>query len=195
MKYAVRGTLLTTSAVGAMCLVLCRPAAGAEPNYQFDIPPEPLGKALTDFSRITSQQIVFSEDVTAGKQAAGVSGKYDAATAIDALLANTGLVARSNGAGVIMIQKKVIQPSSIDQPDSFAPSETNFAIEQVIVSASRISIQGYEAPTPVTSITSQQLRRDAMLNIGDEIRRLPSAGWQPARSRQTGRSGNRGPCE
>jgi len=176
MKYAVRGTLLTTSAVGAMCLVLCRPAAGAEPNYQFDIPPEPLGKALTDFSRITSQQFVFSEDVTAGKQAAGVSGKYDAATALDALLANTGLVARSNGAGVIMIQKKVIQPSSIDQPDSLAPSETNFAIEQVIVSASRISIQGYEAPTPVTAITSQQLRRDAMLNIGDEIRRLPSAG-------------------
>ncbi len=48
--------------------------------------------------------------------------------------------------------------------------------EQVTVSASRISIQGYEAPTPVTVIGLESLQRDAKTSIGDAIRELPSVG-------------------
>jgi iron complex outermembrane receptor protein len=48
--------------------------------------------------------------------------------------------------------------------------------EAVTVSASRISIQGYEAPTPVTVIGFQQLQRDAKVDLGDSIRELPSVG-------------------
>lgn len=48
--------------------------------------------------------------------------------------------------------------------------------ENVTVSASRISIQGYEAPTPVTVIGVEQLQRDAKVDIGDAIRELPSVG-------------------
>jgi iron complex outermembrane recepter protein len=49
-------------------------------------------------------------------------------------------------------------------------------IENVTVSASRISIQGYEAPTPVTVIGAETLQRDAKIDIGDAIRELPSVG-------------------
>ena len=49
-------------------------------------------------------------------------------------------------------------------------------IEQVIVSASRISIGGYQQPTPVTTVTAEQLRRDAFTDIGDAIRQLPAFG-------------------
>src|ERR1700730_1412651 len=48
--------------------------------------------------------------------------------------------------------------------------------ESVEVSASRISIQGYEAPTPVTVIGLETLQRDAKVDIGDAIRELPSVG-------------------
>ncbi len=48
--------------------------------------------------------------------------------------------------------------------------------EQVIVSASRISIGGYQQPTPVTMISGDQLRRDAFTDIGDAIRQLPAFG-------------------
>ena len=48
--------------------------------------------------------------------------------------------------------------------------------ENVTVSASRIQVQGYEAPTPVTVIGVEQLNRDAKVNIGDAIRELPSVG-------------------
>ena len=39
--------------------------------------------------------------------------------------------------------------------------------EHVTSSASRLQIQGYEAPTPVTVIGIEQLNRDAKVDIGD----------------------------
>ena len=57
-----------------------------------------------------------------------------------------------------------------------AAQETVPQTESVEVSASRISIQGYEAPTPVTVIGLETLQRDAKVDIGDAIRELPSVG-------------------
>ncbi|MBA2588045.1 MAG: TonB-dependent receptor [Alphaproteobacteria bacterium] len=57
-----------------------------------------------------------------------------------------------------------------------ADAQENATPESVTVSASRISIQGYEAPTPVTVIGVEQLERDAKVDIGDAIRELPSVG-------------------
>src|SRR5215471_2617000 len=49
-------------------------------------------------------------------------------------------------------------------------------VEAITVTGSRISIQGYEAPTPVTIISEEQLNRDAHMNIVDSITQLPSVG-------------------
>ncbi|HMH65689.1 MAG TPA: TonB-dependent receptor plug domain-containing protein, partial [Rhizomicrobium sp.] len=59
---------------------------------------------------------------------------------------------------------------------SGADAQDNASTEAVTVSASRISIQGYEAPTPVTVIGAASLERDAKVDIGDAIRELPSVG-------------------
>ena len=48
--------------------------------------------------------------------------------------------------------------------------------ETVVVTGSRIQIQGYQAPTPVTVIGSDQIAREAQTDIGDVIRELPSVG-------------------
>jgi outer membrane receptor protein involved in Fe transport len=49
-------------------------------------------------------------------------------------------------------------------------------IEQVVVSASRIAIAGYQAPTPVTVIGAAQLEQDAFADIGDAVRQMPALG-------------------
>ena len=56
------------------------------------------------------------------------------------------------------------------------PESTDNNVEQVVVSASRISIAGYEAPTPVTVVGSEQIARDSKTSIGDVIRELPAVG-------------------
>jgi len=53
-------------------------------------------------------------------------------------------------------------------------------VEQVVVSASRISIAGYTAPTPVTVISADALESAAKIDIGDSIRELPSVGASDA---------------
>jgi iron complex outermembrane receptor protein len=69
-----------------------------------------------------------------------------------------------------LAQSALTQQQELDLP------LTGLLTEQVIVSASRISIGGYQQPTPVTVITGDQLRRDAFSDIGDAIRQLPAFG-------------------
>src|ERR1700722_187124 len=53
-------------------------------------------------------------------------------------------------------------------------------IEQVVVSASRITIAGYTRPTPVTVVGAAQLEKDAYANITDAVRDLPSLNTPPS---------------
>ena len=53
-------------------------------------------------------------------------------------------------------------------------------IEQVVVSASRISIAGYTQPTPVTVVGAAELEKDAYANIEDAVRNLPQVQSPPA---------------
>src|SRR6201999_2929197 len=62
--------------------------------------------------------------------------------------------------------------------------------ESVTVSASRIQIQGYEAPTPVTVIGVEQLNRDAKVDLGDAIRELPAIGGRGDSPGNGSHSGN-----
>lgn len=59
---------------------------------------------------------------------------------------------------------------------AFAQTAPGGDTEEVVVSASRIQIQGYQAPTPVTVVGADQLARDAHTDIGDVIRQLPAFG-------------------
>ena len=59
-----------------------------------------------------------------------------------------------------------------------APSETN--VESVVVSGSRITISGYEAPTPVTVVDLQKIESNAYANITDDVRQLPQVNSPPA---------------
>src|SRR5215475_344954 len=47
-------------------------------------------------------------------------------------------------------------------------------IEQVVVSASRIQIAGYQQPTPVSVVGAAQLLEAANADIGDTLRAMPS---------------------
>jgi iron complex outermembrane receptor protein len=61
-------------------------------------------------------------------------------------------------------------------------------IEQVVVSASRISIAGYQQPTPVSVIGAAALAEAANADIGDTLRQMPSMGASP--TPEKGTSGN-----
>jgi iron complex outermembrane receptor protein len=53
------------------------------------------------------------------------------------------------------------------------PTQQAENVEQVVVSGSRISIGGYTAPTPVTTVDLAKLDSNAYANITDDVRQLP----------------------
>src|SRR5436309_9080079 len=53
-------------------------------------------------------------------------------------------------------------------------------IETVVVSGSRISIGGFQAPTPVTVVDTEKLETNAYANIADDVRQLPQVNSPPA---------------
>src|SRR4051812_47431270 len=53
-------------------------------------------------------------------------------------------------------------------------------VETVEVSASRINIAGFQSPTPVTVIGTEQIERNARLDLADEIRDLPEVSGSSA---------------
>ena len=72
-------------------------------------------------------------------------------------------------------------------------AQDSAGIEQVVVSASRIQIAGYQQPTPVSVVGAAQLLEAANADIGDTLREMPSMGNSTSPEKGTnGNAGNSG---
>lgn len=76
---------------------------------------------------------------------------------------------------MLLLAILTISPSSIALAQDDVPS-----LESVEVSASRISLAGFQSPTPVQQIGAEEIAREARFDIGDLIRQQPSVGASPS---------------
>ena len=85
----------------------------------------------------------------------------------------------------------VASASSSVSAQTPAPAQTAQAeVEEVVVTATRIVRDGYEAPTPTTVLSAESLSDNAPTNIADYVNTLPSlAGSTTPRTGNTGSSG------
>ncbi len=80
----------------------------------FDIPSQSLDAALSEYFRVTGVQLLYNSAVTAGRRSSSIHGTYSARTALQLLLAGTGLVARYGRSDAVFID--VLNPSSESTP-------------------------------------------------------------------------------
>jgi outer membrane receptor protein involved in Fe transport len=171
--------------------LIAQPSAShaAEQTYLFNIPAETLGQALTDFSRISAQQIIFSEDSIGSRRTGGLQGRYTIAQALTMLLARTDLKVEQIAPGVLMVRpdgpkaprfqldgrvpEAASTNSAANDKNRGAPALLD-AVETIIVSSSRITARGFEAPTPTTVIGFDDIKRSAQPNLFNTIAQLPS---------------------
>ena len=66
--------------------------------------------------------------------------------------------------------------ASVAAPALAQSADGTPGVEAVTVTGSRISIEGYQQPTPVTVINLQQMQRDSYVNIDQSLVQLPSVG-------------------
>jgi outer membrane receptor for ferrienterochelin and colicin len=127
--------------------------------------------------------------------------------AVRILLQGTGLQAITDGRGGIIVQRintpempspaaplanYDIQTAQV-VPQQGGTAENEIAvIEEIVVSASRITIAGYSQPTPMTIISAAQLERDAYPNVADALHNLPQQQAPPGYASTNADQGSQG---
>jgi iron complex outermembrane recepter protein len=77
--------------------------ADEHPAQAFDIPPQELGSALTQFARQSHEEILFSQEVVASKFSPGVRGTMSPRGALEILLKDSGLTVTATPKGVLLV--------------------------------------------------------------------------------------------
>jgi len=118
-KGARFGGILAALMAGTAVLSLAGPGAvraqSAVSTVDVDIPAQPLADALVAFSRQTRIEFFISSDLAAGKRSGPVSGAMTPQTALQRMLAGTGMTYRFTNANTVTITNRLAQ--AFEGPD------------------------------------------------------------------------------
>jgi len=163
----------------AMAAILLYTAAAAAQGVPITIPEQPLSQALREIGRQTGQNILFTPDSVAGLRAHALRGQMTARQAVDDLLQGTGLVAVADGNRGLLVERPVAPleaprpPPEIRAARQAAPADASPS-EQVIVSSTRITNIGFNAPTPITMVSADMIAKSAQPSVFDTVVELPA---------------------
>jgi iron complex outermembrane receptor protein len=155
----------------AMLTVWSACVQAAEPAYDFSIPARPLPQALSDFSRVTGQSVVYTLDTPYNIDAPAVSGSMTAEQALKRLLATSGLNYRRASENTFTLE--------------LAPHEGAITLGLTQIDSQRSALESYQPPastsvmrsaTPqlenpqaVSVVPAQVLRDQAPRNLDDAL--------------------------
>lgn len=118
---------LVIALIHAMSAASGARADEAASRLPFDLPAQPLEKALSAFSRITGHSVLVDSAMTQGLNTAAVQGMLPAQEALRQLLAGTGLSARYSGSDAFTLVPepvpKMLEPKRPATDDARAAPE------------------------------------------------------------------------
>lgn len=171
-RFLVRIALSLACLLPALALAQ-QPTAGSA-TANIDIPAGSLVTALDTLARQTGVQFVYSADQLAGLRTRGVHGQVDAGTALNTLLEGTGYRAHSDDSGAMVIVKDTqARPSSAKPKASPAESASEpdedkaKTLGKVLVTGSRIPRTEIEGPSPVVTITANDIQQRGLVTVPD----------------------------
>jgi outer membrane receptor protein involved in Fe transport len=163
-------------------------------TIDFDIPAEPLGKALQAFAAQTHQQLLFASDSVAGRNAPAIKGRFMPDAVLKRLLTGSGLqvqragptslvlkpsppdtsarrtaaTAVQNARQLVALPRDPVRADAVTAPVDAAPPE---ALPEITVTGSHI--RGVQPSSPVVSLTANEILESGQTDLGEAIRGLP----------------------
>lgn len=195
---AVRVAATTTALV---CLLVASPVLAEQEQYELDISRGTLGDRLSELARSTGHQLIFPTEKLDQPSAVRLEGSHTLESALDALLADTGLSAVVTGRGVIVVtgdappsttageqmqnrKKSVLAGAGaviaamlgLDANAQGADVEER-ELEVIVVTGFRQSLVSAldtkrNASSIVDSISSEGIGRFPDLNLGESLQRI-----------------------
>lgn len=143
----------------------------AQKQFDFALVAKPLPQALNDFSRVTGQSVVYTDEAPYSLNAPAVNGRMSAEVALQRLLDGSGLSFRRTDSHTLALQPKPTEgalnlgattiTSLRDDSMSYQPPETS--------SVMRSSASLQEVPQTVNVIPAQVIRDQAPRNLDDAL--------------------------
>lgn len=137
----------------------------SEVKSHFDLPAEPLDKALRDIAVQANCNISYEPSIVAGLQAPAINGNFTVEHALSIALKGTKLHAVNVNADTIQI---------LESPQS-ASNDTGTAVSndlnEIVVTGSHI--RGISSASPVMEISREEIDRSGFTSITDLMLSLP----------------------
>lgn len=139
--------------------------AEAQTAREFNISGGSLDAALIAYARQANVQMLYTADLVAGLRTPGLSGRHEPDTALDRLLAGSGVAWSRSRPGVIILRRA---------PGAQAAAGDATEIDEVIVTGSLLRGPG-ESPSPVTVISRADLEARGAGSVADVLTALPQS--------------------
>jgi outer membrane receptor protein involved in Fe transport len=129
----------------------------------------PLQGALDSFARQSGRQVIYRIEDVRALHSPGVRGELGPDAALNALLAGTGLAARSDPSGAIAIVRlNVVADRGIK-----AETRDMLADVEIVVTGSRIRRPTTQSIAPIISIDADQLNLTGKSSVGETLDEFP----------------------
>jgi len=178
----LRSSLICAAIVTALSMPLASVAAAADPQ-PVEVAAGDLAEALEALARQFGVNAIYPAQHLQGLRTGGVHGVFGTREAFEQLLKGTALdVTEENGSILIRLPDDGTHPQV---PAGGAvrrdASATTLDTVQVRASASRLDRPGFDAPTPTTSLSAQDLAIGGRPNVAAALNDLPQfrAGVSP----------------
>lgn len=197
---AASATACTALLLAGASSLAAQPASARPITHNLSIPTQPLSEALKALSAAANEQLLFSQEVVDGKRSVEISGAYTMDEALDLLLAGSGLKADRTPSGVLLIrdpaqvekaektQAKLLRISALDASDERSTrdvpervrlaqaspeGDNRFALEEIIVTATKRAERILDVPQSITAFTSARMREQGSVQLADFLQAAP----------------------
>ncbi len=175
LNRAVRHALICCSLTGVAASMV-----QAADQKQIDIQAGSLDSALTQLSRSIGVNIVFDQHLLAGKNSAGLHGRFTPDEALNELLGSSGLGAVKQADGFVLVPMKSASGTLDLAPTEITGNQLGNITEGtgsytpgLIATATRLVLSPRQTPQSVTVVTRQHMDDFALDNVDDVMRHTP----------------------
>ena len=149
-----RRLMRTVSSLVALGLLATAAVAG-ERTFHFEISHQSLSQALRSYGQICGLDVIFTEHVVAGVDAASLEGEYTAQEALNRLLQGTGLLAERSPSGALMIRRRQRAEVSTANPAPLSLERVAYAGTELPLAQAQPSGPPSGAPQSVSAERSE----------------------------------------
>src|ERR1700722_15634562 len=166
-------------------------APDASPRYGLSIRAGlDLDQALQELSRQTGIEVLFFSKITAGRSAPELSGEYTLAAALTRLLKGSDLTFRQANEHTVEVRQAPPRSARLTPKPQQAPSPaSDDQLEEVRVIGTAEQLVATRVPTPlqeipqtITIISSEQIREQNSVDLGDVLENTPGIGVRQTNS-------------